>query len=171
MNSNSILKITIGILLIACQVDAMANPIMDRNGLLDSLSGRAFAVEAEIVYTADPVASGFEVGDTFDNCYIFEDDNVWIDPLFPGPGAAVLGGWVQHTEGPSLRYTATIVDTVLSGLPLLTQTGIVSPSRGQSRNRLIAYTTVWAGDHPFVEVVSRGKEVPIEDVGTECPAH
>lgn len=171
MNTKSIFTIATGILLIAYQVDATADPNKDRGGLLDSLAGRAFAVEAEIVYTADPIASGFEVGDTFNNCYIFENDNVWIDPLFPGPGAAVLGGWVQHTEGPSLRYTATIVDTVLSGMPLLTQTGIVTPSRGNSRNRFIAYTTVWAGDQPFVEVVSRGEEVPIEDVGTECPAY
>lgn len=164
-------SIVIGTLLIACQASAMANPNEERGGLLDSLAGRAFAVEAEIAYTADPAASGFEVGDTFDNCYIFENDNVWIDPLFPAPGAAVLGGWVQHTEGPNLRYTATIVDTVLSGMPLLTQTGIVTPSRGSSRNRFVAYTTVWAGDQPFVEVVSRGKEVSIEDVGTACPAY
>jgi hypothetical protein len=171
MNGKSIITTAIGILIMACQADAMADSPLDRNGLLDSLGGRAFKVVAEIVYTADPVASGFEVGDTFDNCYIFEDDNVWIDPLFPGPGAAVPGGWVQHTEGPSLRYTATIVDTVLMGMPLLTQTGIVSPSRGESRNRFIAYTTVWTGAQPFVEVVSRGEEVPIEDVGTECPAY
>lgn len=171
MNKKSFYAATLGTLFFACHDAAMADPIAERDGLLQSLSARAFAVVAEIVYTADPAASGFEVGDTFDNCYIFEQDNVWIDPLFPGPGAAVPGGWVQHTEGPSLRYTATIVDTVLSGLPLLTQTGIVSPSRGESPNRLIAYTTVWAGDQPFVEVVSRGKEVPIEDVGSECPAY
>ena len=171
MNKKTIAAASIGIFLITWQLDTIANPTMERDGLLDSLAGRAFAVVAEIVYTADPAATGFEVGDTFNNCYIFEGDNVWIDPLFPGPGAAVLGGWVQHTEGPSLRYTATIVDTVLSGLPSLTQMGIVTPSRGSSPNRLVAYTTVWAGNQPFVEVVSRGKEVPIEDVGTECPAY
>ena len=171
MNIRTVFAYTTGILLMTCQVQGMANPATDRNGLLDSLAGRAFAVEAEIVYSADPAASGFQVGDTFDNCYVFEVGNVWIDPLFPAPGAAVPGGWVQHTEGPRLQYTAAIVDTVFAGAPLLTQTGIVSPSRGNSRNRLIAYTTAWAGDQPFVEVVSRGTEIPIEDVATECPAY
>lgn len=171
MNKIFLLRAALGILLVVGHGGVVADPAMNRDGLLDSLAGRAFAVEAEIVYSADPDASGFAVGDTFDNCYIFETANVWIDPLFPAPGAAVFGGWVQHTEGPHLRYTATIVDTVLSGLPLLTQTGIVSPSRGKSRNRLIAHTTAWAGDVPIIEVISRGKEIPIEDVGADCPAY
>ena len=170
MNKKSIFRPGLGILLLVCHGHVMADPVKDREGLLDSLAERAFAVTAEIVFSADPGASGLDVGDTFANCYIFEADNVWIDPLFPAPGLPVLGGWVQHSEGPSLQYTASITSTVLSGVPSLTQNGIVSPSRGESRNRLLAYTTVWVEDQPFIEVISQGEEVPIEDIGTECPA-
>jgi hypothetical protein len=170
MNKKSIFRLNLGILLFVYHGYVIADPVMYRDGLLDSLTERAFAVKAEVVFSADPGASGLAVGDTFDNCYIFEADNVWIDPLFPAPGVPVLGGWVQHSEGPSLQYTASITSTVLSGVPSLTQNGIVSPSRGQSKNRLVAYTTVWVEDQPFIEVVSLGEEVPIEDIGTECPA-
>jgi hypothetical protein len=159
----------IGAALLTCQVNASGTDDKKHDDLLTGLSGRIFAVEAEIVFSLDPALSGFNVGDTFNNCYVFKEDNVWIDPLFPTPGAAVPGGWVQHTKGRRIKYTAMIVETVFSGAPLLTQTGTIYRVRGKSKRRLTAYTTVWAGSQPFVEVVSRGRQISKRKAATVCP--
>lgn len=168
MNNRNFFSSLLTAVLMVCLSGAAS---AESKGQLRSLEGRIFAVEAEIVFSADPAASGFNVGDTFSNCYFFKDNNVWIDPLFPAPGAAVAGGWIQHTRGPSARYTATVVDTVLSGLPLLTQNGRVYLTRRKAKRRLIAYTTAWAGAQPFVEVISKGREIKKKDVASMCPAY
>ena len=168
MRNRYFLSLVLGTL-VAGQVSVAAAGDKERDGLLMGLADRIFAVEAEILYADEN--SPFTVGDTFDNCYIFEEGNIWIDPLFPGPGMAVPGGWVQHTAGPRAKYTATIVDTVFSGAGLLTQTGTVYKTRGKSRSRLIAYTTAFVGAQPFVEIVSRGREIKKNDAATLCPLY
>ena len=138
---------------------AIATP--DNSGPLNGLSGRVFAVEAEVLFTLDSDATG-EVGSTFENCYYFNEDGSWEDPLFPAPGYVVPGVWVQHTELPKIIYTAT-VPIAAEGL-LLIQNGTVNPSRGKAKQRLTAYTSVFIeGLGLFVEVESRGRSVE------ECP--
>lgn len=138
---------------------AIATP--DNSGPLNGLNGRVFAVEAEVLYTLGPDETG-EVGSTFENCYYFNDDGSWEDPLFPAPGYVVPGVWVQHTELPKIIYTAT-VPIAAEGL-LLIQNGTVNPSRGTAEQRLTAYTAVFIeGVGLFVEVESRGRSVE------ECP--
>ena len=142
-------------------VSVTAKP--DNSKPLSGLEGRIFAVEAEIVYTLSPGDTG-EVGSTFNNCYYFNEEGEWVDPLFPDPSGnfVVPGVWVQHTELPKIIYTAT-VPIASEGL-LLIQNGAVNPSRGKARQRLTAYTSLFVeGVGLFVEVVSRGRSVE------ECP--
>lgn len=138
-------------------VSAMATP--DNSKPLSGLADRVFAVEAEILYTLDPASTG-PVGSTFDNCYYFNEDGSWFDPLFPEP-PGLPGVWIQHTELPKIIYTAT-VPIPGAGL-LLIQNGTVNPSRGNSKQRLTAYTAVFSSGVPgnglFVEVESRGRAV------------
>lgn len=124
------------------------------------LAGRIFAVDAEVTLSLDPA---FPAGTTFQNCYYFNEDGSWFDPLFPDFGIAVPGGWTQHTELPKISYTATVAasdDTF--GLTLI-QNGIVHPASGASMQKIRAYTTVWVGALPVVEVLSKGRAVE------ECP--
>lgn len=140
-------------------VSATATP--DNSEPLNGLGGRVFAVEAEVLFTLDPGETG-EVGSTFENCYYFNADGSWVDPLFPSPDYVVPGVWVQHTELPKIIYTAT-VPIAAQGL-LLIQNGTVNPSRGKAKQRLTAYTSVFIeGIGLFVEVESRGRSVE------ECP--
>lgn len=123
---------------------------------LNGLAGRTFAIEAEIVYSIDP---GSPVGLVFENCYTFNEDGSWIDPLW-FPGDVIPGVWVQHTELPKIKYTATVT---ASDPLLLIQNGEVNPSRGKGNQKLTAYTMVFFvedGDPLLVvEVVSRGRAV------------
>ena len=127
-------------------------------GELSGLAGRVFAVSAEIVFSLDPSSP---VGLVFDNCYIFNEDGTWEDPLFPAPEATIPGTWVQHTERPMVEYTATIVD--LAPELLLTQNGTVHPARGSGQQHITAYTTVFFYGDVIIDVVSRGRAVE------ECP--
>lgn len=123
---------------------------------LNGLAGRTFAIEAEIVYSIDPESP---VGLVFENCYTFNEDGSWIDPLW-FPGEVIPGVWVQHTELPKIQYTATVT---ASDPLLLIQNGVVNPSRGKGNQKLTAYTTVFAVENGdpllVVEVVSRGRAV------------
>lgn len=151
MKINSGYAAAIGLILIsAIASSAGADP--GRSEPLGGLSGRVFAVEAEILFSLDPSSP---VGLVFENCYTFNEDGSWEDPLFPlGPFPGV---WVQHTELPKILYTAT-VDDAFPGL-LLIQNGTVHPSRGKGVQRLTAYTTVFDQGVPVVEVLSKGKAV------------
>ncbi len=147
---------------------ASAGAKSDRTEPLSDLGGLVFAVEAKILVSNDP---SIPVGLTFDNCYTFNEDGSWEDPLFPGPGLedAIPGIWIQHTERPKIVYTATID---LDGL-LLIQNGTVRTGRGNDSDsdsdsdsdnkrklRLTAYTTViFGGNFLVAEVVSRGHAV------------
>ena len=78
-------------------ISVIAQP--DNSKPLSGLEGRIFSVEAEILQTADEGSTG-PVGLTFNNCYYFNEDGEWVDPLFPDPSGnfVVPGVWVQHTE-------------------------------------------------------------------------
>ena len=136
----------------------MADP--GAGGEFKGLAGRIFAVEAKVVYSDDPL---LPTGTVFNNCYYFNADGSWFDPLYPDIGMAVPGYWVQHADLPKIMYTATVSesavgDGVFAGL-LLTQTGVVTQSQGEGRQKLLAYTNVYFEGWPFIEVVSQGDAV------------
>ncbi len=132
-----------------------------------SLAGRAFAIEGEWLASVP----GFNlppVGFTFENCYTFNADGTWVDPLFLAPSF-----WIQHTAGRTISYTA-IGDGSAFGA-ILTQNGTVksgrhndddsdsdsdSDSDGKRKARLTAYSTLYfLGGLVAGEIVSRGHEV------------
>lgn len=132
----------------------------ENDGPFGGLAGTVFAVRAEVVASIDPDEVGFE----FDNCYYFNEDGTWVDPLYPdfdfdSPGA--LGVWVQHTDRPKISYTATVANQVETPGLLLIQNGTVTPGPANGKKaQVVAYTTVFLieGDTvPLVEVKSTGE--------------
>ncbi len=135
-------------------------------GSHSGLAGKVFAIKGEVVHSVDP---SLPVGTTFDNCYTFNADGSWDDPLFPAPATPIPGVWVQHTEHPKIRYTAT-VSTLAPGL-LLIQNGTVKPGRSDDddsdsdsdrkkrKSKLTAYSTVFVNEFLVVEVLSKGEAV------------
>lgn len=136
-------------------------------GSHNSLAGKVFAVRAEVIFSLDPT---FPAGTTFNNCYTFNEDGSWEDPLFPDISAPIPGVWVQYTERRKIRYTAT-VSALAPGL-LLIQNGTVRPGRhndgdsdsdsdsdGKKPSKLTAYTSVFVNDLRVVDVLSKGKAV------------
>ena len=135
-----------------------------RDGLRPGkIDGRSFLIQGEYLYIVP--GFGLNAGDTLENCYTFNADTVpddglnsgvWDDPLFPAPGAAIPGSWVEHRRG---YYTAVAIGP--DGLTL-SQNGVVIKRRG--KNRLKAYSTVHVpGPFVLAEVLSVGHEVD------ECP--
>lgn len=131
-----------------------------RSESMSGLEGRIFAVDAEVVMSLDPE---IPAGATFNNCYIFEEGGVWIDPLFPDPanGIVIPGTWLQHSELPEISYTAVIDLDPVDPDPglLLVQNGTVNHARGNGNQGLTAYTTVFFGGIPIIEVLSKGRAV------------
>ena len=119
------------------------------------LAGKIFAVKAQVVHSLNP---DFPVGLTFDNCYFFNEDGSWFDPLYPELGSAVPGIWIQHDDRPWITYTATVADpSLVPGLLLIQNGRVTSRSRKQ---KLLAYTSVIVdGTLLVVEVVSKGRVV------------
>jgi hypothetical protein len=85
------------------------------------------------------------------NCYTFEADGTWIDPLAP------TGSWEQHRVGARTSYTAS-APTPLGDI---VQHGTVTPQHGDGVLQLKATTVIPAGLVAPVEVtvVSVGAEV------------
>ncbi len=133
-------------------------------GEFEGLSGRIFAVEATVVYSDDPA---LPAGTVFNNCYYFNADGSWFDPLYPDLGVAVPGVWVQYADLPKIAYTATVSESAVAGGDyeglLLTQNGVVNQSKGKGRQKLRAYTTVYFAGWPFIDVVAEG------DATDSCP--
>lgn len=128
----------------------------ESNRPFDGLSGAIFAVEAEVVASLDP---GLPAGTIFDNCYFFNADGSWYDPLFPAPKSEILGLWVQHADLPRIEYTATVADASHAPV-ILIQNGTVIAGPAVGKQKILAYTTaVYAGSVPVVEVVSVGHRV------------
>lgn len=140
-------------------------------GSHNSLAGKVFAVTAEVTFSLDP---DFPAGTTFNNCYTFNEDGSWDDPLFPDPAAPIPGVWAQYTERPKIRYTATV--SALAPGVLLIQNGTVKPghhddgdsdsdsdsdSDGKKPSKLTAYTSVFVNDFRVIDVLSKGKAVDI----------
>jgi hypothetical protein len=116
-----------------------------------SLAGRSFQIHG--TYVSWDEAIGGPTPDDFENCYTFVDDdvNTWLDPLFPAPGFAVPGTWVQHTGGFVTNYTAfaEVTDGIAPGIDLsLIQNGTVTPTFRRGKQRLNAYSTVYFGPLP-----------------------
>lgn len=107
----------------------------DGSQLLRGLGGRTFAVEVTNHTTGDP---------PFANCYTFNEDGSWDDPLFFLPGGPpVPGTWVQDSTGASTTYIATSSIPLPGGVAvLLTQIGTVTPARGGGILQLHAHNTV-----------------------------
>jgi len=92
----------------------------DESQLLRGLGGRTFAVQVtNLTGLGEPFG-------TFANCYIFNEDGSWIDPLFPVPGT-----WNQHSTGASTTYSASALLDIGGGVGvLIEQQGTVTPSQG-----------------------------------------
>lgn len=138
-------------------VTPQANMGPDGSQRLRGMAGRVFAIEGEFLSSIVP---DINPGDTFVNCYTFNADGTWDDPLFPAPGASVLGTWTQHSVGAATPFTATVDATA----PLiLVMEGTVTPARGRGILQLEAYWTAFSGEVALVEGRSLGHEVD------ECP--
>lgn len=120
------------------------------NSSRDSLSGRSFQVNVKDLAT----------GDSNSNCYTFEEDGTWIDPLFL-PGFVIPGTWIQHTGWPFTRYTSFArtpfpldlgPDLGLAPIRLI-QNGTVRPGWRKGSLRLRAYSTAIAEVEAIGDVV------------------
>ena len=129
------------------------------------LGGRVFFVEVQDLFF--PESGGPEF---FDNCYFFNADGTWNDPLFP-----VMGDWNQDSVGAKTSYTAEALAEDLELGPsfivdlLIEQVGKVTPAKGKGTLQLTAFSQVFfvdfdgGGDLLIGEFVSVGNEVD------ECP--
>jgi hypothetical protein len=105
----------------------------DESQRLRGLAGRTFAVVVTNLTTGE---------EPFENCYSFNEDGSWDDPLFL-PEAPIPGTWVQHSTGANSTYTATALASLGGGVAaLLTQTGTVTPANGSGTLQLDAHNTV-----------------------------
>jgi hypothetical protein len=128
----------------------------------EGLGGRSFQVKVKQISGARPPAEPPAPMPPGPNCYTFEADGTWIDPLFLGPNLPVFPGtWVQHTEGAITRYTAMAESPEFPFLPalVLVQNGHVTPTFSKGQLRLKAFSTVFIGGQAVAEFVSTGYEV------------
>lgn len=130
MNRITLIVVTIGMVLGIAGV-TWADP--DDSQLLRGLGGRTFSVVVTNLTTGE---------EPFHNCYTFNEDGSWDDPLFL-PDNPIPGTWVQDSTGASTSYTARAI-APLGGpfAALLTQVGTVTPAGGNGTLLLDAYNTV-----------------------------
>jgi hypothetical protein len=126
------------------------------------LGGRVFLVEVHDLFEDE----------FFDNCYFFNADGTWNDPLFP-----VMGGWSQDSVGAKTSYTAEALAEDINLAPptaepfivdlLIEQVGKVTPAEGKGTLQLTAFSQVFfvdfdgGGDLLVGEFVSVGNEVDV----------
>jgi hypothetical protein len=128
---------------------AAAEP--DDSQRLRGLGGRDFAVHVTGILEGNELA--------FDNCYTFESNGVWLDPLFAAPGT-----WVQHSVGTATAYTGSASAPVLPGITVhIVQEGEVTPAQGGGVLQLIAHNVIFLtvegyGEIPLGELTSVGHE-------------
>ena len=106
----------------------------DGSQRLRGLGERTFAVEV----------TDLTDGRTFNNCYTFNEDGSWIDPMFLDPDFILPGTWEQDSTGAKTSYTATawaVLEDEGIGI-LLTQVGTVTPAKGGGILQLDADNTV-----------------------------
>lgn len=132
----------------------------------DGLGGRSFMIKVKQITREAPPAETPAPMPPGPNCYTFEADGTWIDPLFLGPNLPVFPGtWVQHTQGAITRYTAMAESPEFPFLPplVLVQNGQITPTFSEGKLRLKAFSTVFIFGDAIAEFVSTGYEVD------ECP--
>ncbi len=125
------------------------------------LGGRVFLVEVHNLF--EDVF--------FDNCYYFNADGTWNDPLFP-----VMGGWGQGSVGAKTSYIAeALAEDINLASPdepfivdlLIEQVGKVTPAKGKGTLQLTAFSQLFfaefdgGGDLLIGEFVSIGNEVDV----------
>jgi len=101
------------------------------------------------------------------NCYSFLEDGTWLDPLFLGPPLGIFPGiWeLVDSIGAVTRYTAMADSPAFPvfDLPALTlvQEGQITPTTGNGKVRLQAFSTVYVAGTLIVlaEFMSTGYEV------------
>lgn len=106
---------------------------------LRGLGGRSFAVQ---VFLEDGAP-------LFPNCYTFEADGTWIDPLAP------LGTWEQDRTGADTTYSA-VAPTPFGDIE---QTGSVRPRGGLLQLRASTFVPAGIAGPDSVTVISIGQEV------------
>jgi len=141
-----------GICLIGAMESLQAKP--DGSQRLRGLGDRVFAVHVnELTGNLGPWE--------FDNCYIFEADGTFLDPLFLDPSFIVPGTWEQHSNGAKTTYSATAEFAELGYL--LEQQGMVTPAHGSGTLQIEAYSAFFEEGQLFLEFLAIGNEVD------ECP--
>lgn len=153
----SIIVLTLVMGLVMAPTTAFADP--DGGQRLRGMAGRTFEVHVTGTVEGNPVS--------FSNCYTFNADGSWDDPLFPAPGAAVPGVWWQHSVGARTSYTA------MAGVPIgpvwtlvIVQQGEVTPAHGSGTLQLEAHNDLFVeidGEEdvfPLGELTSIGYENP-----------
>ena len=144
-NTSIVAVLVFAIVTIGSVGPLMADPDGSQN--LRGLGGRTFEVM---------VTELWEGGGSFHNCYVFEDDGTFIDPLFP-PGDS---NWVQHRVGTSTNYTAVATSVIPDVLDLtLVQEGVITPAGGSGVLQLEASSYAmgtFLGDEIYLEFLSVG---------------
>lgn len=104
-----------------------ASAVPDDSQRLRGLGGRTFAVEV----------TNLTDGSIFQNCYVFDEDGTWSEPLFPVPGT-----WMQNSIGAKTTYSASALLDIGGGLGvLLEQHGTVTPAGGTGVLQIEAFSS------------------------------
>ena len=141
---------------------ASADP--EESQRLRGLGGRVFLVLVQDLFAEPGSPEEF-----FENCYVFNSDGSWEEPLFPVPGT-----WEQDSVGAKTSYAVSALaedfDVGIIVDVLLEQTGKVTPARGKGNLQLTAFSQVFFADFTpegedllVAEFLSNGYEVD------ECP--
>lgn len=132
----------------------------DNTGDLDGLSGRVFL--AEITIVASSILPELE-GYMFPTCFFFNADGSFVDTEWPGQGQDPIPGvWVQHTDLPKVRFTAT-ADFPALGWNLI-EYGIAQPARGTGNQKLTTYATIFSAEDDLL-IYAQGEGHAVES----CP--
>ncbi len=131
MRKKAFLTALIGLIVsVGIVASAVAKP--DGSQRLRGLGGRTFDVQV-----TNLTGMGEPLG-TFANCYTFNEDGSWIDPLFPVPGT-----WIQDSTGAKTSYSASALFDIGGGLAvLIEQQGTVTPAQGKGTLQLEAFSHV-----------------------------
>jgi len=146
MKASRILPLIVGVIVTCGAVQADA-------------ADRFFQIQVKLI--AGGLSAFFEPpGPPGPNCYSFLEDGTWNDPLFPA-----LGTWAPtESNGVVDQYTAIAewegIPDVLPPL-VLVQEGQITPTMGNGKVRLQAFSTVYIGgtDIAIAWFMSTGREV------------
>jgi len=93
-----------------------------------------------------------------DNCYTFNQDGSWGDPLFLNSDGTTVDSlaWTGDRRGSQMRYVSTGVNDVGT---TLVQSGRIAPTAGMDVLQLLATTVVGFPDGTSIDLVSAGYEI------------